>query len=476
MARTKIVATIGPASRDAETLRAMMEAGMNVARINFSHGDQRTHSETIRTIRQVAASIGKTVAILGDLQGPKLRFGAIEDGGIALEAGEQVIISANGAPNSIPLPHPELFEAMYPGARLAIGDGELSLTIVDVREDTATCIAQTAGWLGQKKGVSLPGTHLNIPAITEKDRRDLAFACDQELDYVALSFVTAAADVIALREMIKGYNVPIGIVAKIEKFEALAELEAIAAAADALMVARGDLGIDCPPQEVPIHQKRMIRICNQVGIPVITATQMLQSMVDRPLPTRAEASDVANAILDGTDAVMLSNETAMGKYPVEAVAMMKDIANITEENFPYDLWEQRRVDLVWSTDDVTDAISAAGVGIAQRMKCKAILTTTMSGYTARQIAKYRPRTRIIAVSPVTRTHRKLALVWGVESISVPRFGTTDEMIAETLAAVTKLGAQPGDRLVLTAGVPFGKAGATNLIQIHEVTLEDMQRI
>lgn len=474
MARTKIVATIGPASRDATTLRKMIDAGMNVARVNFSHGSHRVHGETIQTIRQVAAAAGRTVAILGDLQGPKLRLGLLDGDALTVTTGQQIVLTPDGEGDTLPFPHPELYSAMQPGTKMVIGDDEVTLTVLDQTENRITCEATLDGVMKSRKGVNMPGTTLPIPTITKKDKRDLEFICDMELDYCALSFVRAAEDVDLLRSMMAERGARIPIIAKIEKFEALNCLDDIAKTADGMMVARGDLGIDIPPQEVPIFQKRMIQICNQHGIPVITATQMLQSMEESPTPTRAEASDVANAILDGTDAVMLSGESAMGSYPVEAVRMMHDIALITEANFPYHRWElDRRASLDDLGKDVTNAISGAAVGLARRMEAKAIVTATMSGYTAKQVARFRPETPIVAVSPLSRTHRHLALVWGVQSVGVPRFTNTDEMIEETIAAVAKLGAQVGDRMIVTAGVPFGKSGATNLLEVHEITEDEL---
>lgn len=469
MARTKIVATIGPSSNNPETIRRMLAAGMTVARINFSHGDHESHSKTIQTLRDVAISEGRVLAILGDLQGPKLRLGHVKAGGIQLQLGEEIVLTPHrGQPAMIHLPHPDLIEAVLPGARLVIGDGEVEFTVAEKKDDTLRCITTVAGLLESRKGVNAPGTNLPVSSITDKDKIDLELVCQLDLDYVALSFVRAAEDIVELRALMAERGVKIPIIAKIEKSEAIEQLDSICKEADGMMVARGDLGIEVHPQEVPLLQKRIIRTCNDAGKPVITATQMLQSMVEHPRPTRAEASDVANAILDGTDAVMLSNETATGRFPVEAVLMMRQIGDITETAFPYDDWRNRRQAATEHVKSVTEAISAASCAVAENLHAKAIVSTTMSGYTARQVAKHRPPTAVMAVSPLPRTQRRLALVWGVDCVVVPDFTDTDEMLEQTILAMREFGLSVGDRLVITAGVPFGQTGQTNLIQVHEI--------
>ena len=469
MARTKIVATIGPTSSSPETIRRMLRAGMNVARVNFSHGDHQSHTKTVQLLRKVAEDEGKILAILGDLQGPKIRLGHVKAGGIPLNLGDEISLTPHrGQPAMIHLPHPELIEAVTIGARLVIGDGEVEFTVAEKKDDTLRCIVTVAGLLESRKGINAPGTDMGISSITDKDRTDLGLVCELDLDFVALSFVRSAADVHELRELMqaKGRNIP--IIAKIEKSEALEHLLEIRDAADGMMVARGDLGIEVMPQEVPLLQKRIIRACNRVGKPVITATQMLQSMVNHPQPTRAEASDVANAILDGTDAVMLSGETASGKYPVEAVMMMKQIGEIIDREFPYDTWRNMRQSDLTTQFSVTEAISAASCGVAEQVGARMIVCTTLSGYTALQISHYRPTTPIVAISPLAKTRRRLALTWGVECLLVPDFHDTDDMLSESVTAVKRLGLQSGDKIVITAGVPFGHSGQTNLIQVHEI--------
>jgi pyruvate kinase len=472
MARTKIVATIGPSSNDPDTIRKMLQAGMNVARLNFSHGDHDSHRATVKMLREVAAQENKVLALLGDLQGPKLRLGFVRTGGIQLNLGDEVVLTPHrGQPAMIHLPHPELIETVEIGAKIVLGDGEVELVVTGKQDDTLRCRVTVPGLLESRKGVNVPGTELPISSFTDKDQDDLRLICELDLDFVALSFVRTADDIEELREWMRQEKLDLRpIIAKIEKREAIAHLDDLKDAADGMMVARGDLGIEMPPQEVPLLQKKIIKACNQVGKPVITATQMLQSMVSNPRPTRAEASDVANAILDGTDAVMLSQETASGSYPVDSVRMMKQISEITEKAFPYQDWRIKRQQ---STDDMkssTEAISAASCAIAETLKASAIVSTTMSGHTAQMIARHRPNTPILAVSPLDKTQRRLALVWGVQCILVTNLYTdTDAMLDQTISAIQPLGLiGEGDHIVITAGIPFGSSGHTNLIQVHQV--------
>jgi pyruvate kinase len=467
MARTKIVATIGPASNNPETIRRMLNAGMTVARVNFSHGSHDAHRATVTMLREVSSAENKVLAILADLQGPKLRLGHVKAAGMQLALGDEIVLTPHpGQPAMIHLPHPDLIDSIHPGARLVIGDGEVEFVVAEKRDDTLRCIVTVAGLLESRKGVNAPGTDLPISSMTDKDREDLKLICALDFDYVALSFVRTAADVEELREQMASYGRQIPIIAKIEKSEAIEHLEEIRDAADGMMVARGDLGIDMPPQEVPLLQKRIIRVCNEVGKPVITATQMLQSMVEQPRPTRAEASDVANAILDGTDAVMLSGETATGKFPVEAVLMMKQISEILEKAFPYDIWRSRRQAVHKAS--VTEAIGAAACEVAEQVDAHAVVSMTMSGYTASQIARYRPPIPILAVTPVAATQRRLALVWGVQSLAGNGLLHANEMLEQATKILETLSFNPGDKIVITAGVPFGRSGHTNLIQVYEL--------
>ncbi len=468
--RTKIVATIGPASRDPEMIRDMMRAGMNVARINFSHGKTEDHIDTIATLRRVADEENVVLALLGDLQGPKIRLGEFET--IYLNPDDQVSFSLDGSVDgTLGLPHKELFEALKPGAKMIIGDGEMDLEVISNDGTVLHCKSIYEGELKQRKGINTPGTKHSIPAITKKDKEDLAFICQFELDFVALSFVRSPDDINELRSLMEAHGKAIPIIAKIEKFEAMQNLKGIAKTANGMMVARGDLGLDMPTEELPMLQKEIISVGNRYGIPVITATQMLASMETSPRPTRAEASDIANAILDGTDAVMLSNETAVGRHPALAVRTMGEIAQNTEKNFPYKAWRSKRKAIA-KLGSISDAISTSSCNLAEQINAKMIVTSTMSGYTARHISRHRPVTPIYAVTPLTKTRRRLALLWGVECIRMGQIESTDEMIAESISAIesedSKLNLKPGDLIVLTGGVPFGRTGHTNLIQVHEI--------
>jgi len=469
MRRTKIVCTLGPASQSEETLREMVRAGMDVARINFSYGDHQTHARNIALVRRLAREAGRVLAVMGDLQGPKLRVGEIATP-VTLREGQDFNLTTRPVPGDdqeVNLPHPEVMGDVRPGDRVLLDDGLLELRVLETTPTDLRCRVIIGGPLTSRKGVSLPGVSLSLPSLTEKDREDAAFAIQQGVDYLALSFVRRAEDVSRLRDLLRQHRASIPIIAKIEKREAVEAFEGVMEASDGAMVARGDLGVETPAEEVPIYQKRIIRLANEVGKPVITATQMLNSMMDNPRPTRAEASDVANAILDGTDAVMLSGETAVGKYPVETVGMMARIALTTERMIPH----QERVHEAFLEPSFTptDAISQATCEIAWELSAKAIISSTMSGHTARMVAKHRPATPIIAVTPSPETQRRLALVWGVCPLLVSEFAHTDQMIETAVQAVLKEGmVEKGDTVVITAGVPLGGPGRTNMLKVHVV--------
>jgi pyruvate kinase len=469
MPRTKIVCTIGPATSSREMMRALIQAGMNVARVNFSHGDHAIHRETIARLREVAAQEQRLVAVIADLQGPKLRVGDIQAEPLELSEGQLVTLSSSahtGAEDEIPVPHPELLRELKAGQTVLLDDGNLSLTVQ--RREGAQCLKArvvTGGSLTSHKGINVPGARLSLSALTDKDREDARFALEQGVDYFALSFVRRAADVRQLRDFLKecGADEP-SIIAKIEKPEALDDFDDILAHADGIMVARGDLGVETPAEEVPFHQKRLIRSSNRAGKPVITATQMLQTMMEHPRPTRAEASDVANAILDGTDAVMLSGETAVGRYPIKAAETMARICANAEAHLP-------RSRLLEHSDDghesITGAISASAVEIANEVGAQAIITATMSGTTARMVARHRPSVPVVAVTLSQSTLYRLALVWGVVPVEVPEFKTTDEMVDMMIQAAHREGlVARGDRVVLTAGIPFGERTGTNMLKVH----------
>lgn len=472
--RTKIVATIGPASRDEETIRQLIRAGINVARINFSHGDHATHGETIDRIRQIAQEEGEVIAILCDMQGPKIRIGKVANEPIIIEPGQQLTFTLDKVPGEgglISLPHPEFIRDIKPGMQLLLDDGNLEMVVLQTIANGLVCEVVVGGYLSSRKGVTAPTAKLSLSAITDKDREDIEFALNKKTDYLAMSFVRTPDDLRELRWLIRHLGGEVAVIAKIEKQQALENIEAIVASSDGIMVARGDLGVETPAEEVPFHQKHIIQLCNAAGKPVITATQMLNSMVDNPRPTRAEASDVYNAIIDGTDAVMLSNETAAGKYPVKAVETMARIAVIAEQS----VWQNRpEVRQVYRPDAegreaISDAISQATCQIAEVINCNAIVTSTLTGYTARRVAKERPRTPILCVTPSDTTFRRMALVWGVVPLLIPEFQTIDEMLATVVQAAedAKL-VKKGDSLVIIAGVPFGIGGQTNFFKIHTV--------
>jgi len=469
MHRTKIVCTIGPATNSRERMRALMHAGMNAARINFSHGDHDAHRESIATLRDVAEQERCLVAIIADLQGPKLRVGDIEDEPMELQKGSLITLSPaprSSSEDEIPIPHPELLRDLSAGQTVLLDDGELTLT-VERRGDGGSLKARvlTGGPLTSHKGINVPGAQLSFSSLTEKDKEDARFALEQGVDCFALSFVRRAADVRELRHFLKsnGADNPF-IIAKIEKPEALSDFDQILAQSDGIMVARGDLGVETPAEEVPFHQKELIESCNRSGKPVITATQMLQRMIEHPRPTRAEASDVANAILDGTDAVMLSGETAIGDYPIRATEMMATICANAEAHLPHSRLVECGTDCY---DVTTEAISLSAVDIAREVDARAIVTATMTGTTARMVARHRPSVPIVAVTPNERILYRMALVWGVIPVEVPEFTTTDEMVEMMVKAARDEGLVGwGDRVVLTAGIPFGQGNKTNMLKVH----------
>ena len=469
MRRTKIVCTIGPASGSPAVMRELMRAGMDVARVNFSHGDHATHRRSIETLRRVAAAEGRLVAVMADLQGPKLRVGIIEGGSLNLREGDSVtLVPRVGSedPAEIPVPHPELLAALQKGQPVLLDDGSIELVVARPGVECVRCEVVDGGQLGSRKGINAPQTHLDLPALTAKDRRDALFALAQGVDLVALSFVRRADDVAELRRLADEVGHDISIVAKIEKPDALGVFDQILGEADGIMVARGDLGVETPAEEVPFHQKRIIRACNQAGKPVITATQMLQSMIGEPRPTRAEASDVANAILDGTDAVMLSGETAVGRYPVAATQTMATISTNAEAHLVQNVGALASAD---GNQTVTGAISRGAVEIAEEVGARVIITATMSGTSARMVARHRPKVPILAATPNQATLYRLALVWGVTPVLVGEFGDTDEMVRVMIGAAQDAGlAGEGDAVVLTAGVPFGAGRRTNMVRVHRV--------
>nr|WP_018249118.1 pyruvate kinase [Orenia marismortui] len=469
MRKTKIVCTIGPASEDRETLSKLIDAGMNVARLNFSHGDFKEHGARVKTIRELSKEKGKPVAILLDTKGPEIRTGMlVNDEKVMLERGQEFTLTTEdieGDNTRTSVTYKDLPKDMNAGDTILIDDGLIGLKVKSTTSTDVICDVVNGGKLGSRKGVNLPGVAVNLPAITEKDIADIKFGIEQGVDFIAASFVRKASDVLAIREILEEEDADIHIIPKIENQEGVENLDEILEVADGLMVARGDLGVEIPPEKVPAAQKMMIKKCNKAGKPVITATQMLDSMQKNPRPTRAEASDVANAIYDGTDATMLSGETAAGDYPVESVATMARIAIETEKQLKYAQLMDR--DGLESRNTITDSISYATCKSAYELDAAAIVTSTQSGYTAKMVSKYRPSTPIVAVTPNQRVFNKLILSWGVKPILADITESTDEMIQDSINATLEAGyVNKDDVVVITAGTPVGEAGTTNLLKIE----------
>ena len=463
--RTKIVCTLGPSTATSEVLRSLMEAGMNVARLNFSHGTHEQHAATVARVRECAAALERPVAILGDLQGPRIRIGDLSSPREVRDGEDVVLIAGEDAHgDEFPTTYEHLCEDVKVGDRILVDDGLIELVALDVSHRAVTARVLHGGSVRSHKGMNLPGVSVSAPSITEKDWADVAFAVEQRLDYLALSFVRRAQDIAELRERIPKEML---VVAKVEKDSALDNIESIVRASDAVMVARGDLGVELPFEEVPIAQKRIIALCNKLGRPVITATQMLESMITHPRPTRAEASDVANAILDGTDAVMLSAETAAGQYPRLAVeAMARIIQEIERHPRPWRRDERADSDTALSTEH---AIAGAATSAVKSLAAPALIVFTKSGFSARIVAAHRPGVPILVLTDQERTYRQLALVWGVIPCLVPHCDTYWDMVKLALEAVRVRGlAREGDRVVVTAGVPFDVPGTTNLMKVETV--------
>ena len=461
--RTKIVCTIGPASRSEKVLRAMIEAGMNVARLNFSHGDYAFHASIIRRIRRIARRLKIPVAILQDLQGPKVRVGAIAGGSAALRTGRRFALTSRrilGNSEIVSVDYPRLERSVKKGDRVLLGDGEIELEALRVRAGVVDCRVVVGGTLGAHKGIHLPQGTVDLPSLTAKDRRDLAFGIENGVDLVALSFIRRPEDIQSARREIKKRGGCAPVIAKIEKREAVERIDAILAEVDGVMVARGDLGLETALEKIPALQRMMIGKANTLAKPVITATQMLRSMVQNPRPTRAEIADIANAVFDGTDALMLSEETAVGAYPVEAVATMARVAAEAEKS----LQPRARFDGV--ATGVEEAISHAAVSLARDLDVRAFIVPTTSGGTARMIARYRPAQPVIALTPKSQTVKGLCLVWGVYPSLISAYRTTDAMVKLARRIARRSGLlSRGDLVAITAGRQPGTAGTTNLITV-----------
>ena len=466
--RTKIVATVGPATLKPNVLKKLIKAGATTLRLNFSHGTQQDHQKAIRLIRQTAFELNQPVGILQDLQGPKIRLGKFACGKIKLENGDPFILTSRQVEcdrNISYVSYSRLTKEVPENAVILLDDGKVEMKVVEIdhRKQELHCEVVVGGVLSSNKGVNFPGVYLSIKALTEKDREDLIFGLDQGVDWVALSFVRNPQDILEIKDLIAAAGKSVPVIAKIEKHEAIEQMEAILSLCDGVMVARGDLGVELPAEDVPILQKRLIATSNKLGIPVITATQMLDSMLNNPRPTRAEVSDVANAILDGTDAVMLSNETAVGSYPVEAVKTMAKIARRIES-------ERKRIPAdsrkKWS---IPNAISAAVGQIAEQLEASAIMTLTKTGSTARNVSKFRPKTPILAITPQVDVSRRLQLVWGVKPLLVLDLPSATQTFQAAIdVAQEKDWLAAGDLVVMTAGTLQGVAGSTDLIKVELV--------
>ncbi len=460
----KIVATMGPASDPPERLLMLLQAGVDCFRLNFSHGAREDHKRRMASIREAETKIGRPVGVFADLQGPKIRVGMFKDGQVTLKYGEIVILEGSDQPGEqgiIRLPHPELVGALEVGDILKLDDGKMQLTVTERTGALLKARVDFGGVLKNQKGVNVPTRRIPISALTDKDKEDLKYALELGVDYIALSFVQHPDDVKEARELIGDRA---GIISKIEKPSALAEIEQIVEISDAVMVARGDLGVELPPEQVPIAQRKIIRAARAAGRPVIVATHMLESMVDAPTPTRAEASDVATAVYQGADAVMLSAESAVGRHPQSAVAIMDRIIRAVEDDAEY--WASLPRDMTPPQATTADAIALSARNIADVIGCAAVVAFTATGSTAYRVARERPRCGVIGLTPVIATARRLTLAWGTRAKVTDDINSVEEMVDKADEAVRALGiAGPGDRVAIIAGIPFGRAGKTNTIRV-----------
>ncbi len=466
--RTKIVATIGPASSSPEVLKQMVMAGMNVARLNFSHGSYEDHAKQITLLRSVEKELNIPITLLQDLQGPKIRVGQLPDGKMTLNDGEFLTLVPQDEykqqPGTIAIDYPHLADDAQPGTQILLDDGLLELRIEEIQGNAVKCKVIEGGILKSRKGVNLPSLNLRLPSMTEKDKQDLEFGLSQGIDWVSLSFVRKPEDIIALHDLLteKGYG-DVPVIAKIEKPQAIENLEEILDECDGVMVARGDLGVEMSPEKVPMLQKRIIKLCNSKSIPVITATQMLESMINNPRPTRAEASDVANAIIDGTDAVMLSGESAVGEFPIRAVQMLARIATDVEDEIEF-------INVPPSDSDETHAISEALNAIDSTLALRFIVTFTSTGYTALLASKERPSVPVIALTPNEKVYHRLNLFWGVIPILIQEeVETFEEAVKQAEQVLLSEGlVESGDRILILGGIPMKISKGTNFLKIHNI--------
>lgn len=470
--RAKIVCTLGPATASAEAITELVAAGMDVARMNFSHGDHADHAEVFARVRAAAEGAGRPIGILGDLQGPKIRLGRFADGPVLWATGEQIAITTDdivGNHDRVSTTYSGLARDARKGDRLLVDDGKVGLVVADVRGNDVVCTVTEGGEVSNNKGLSLPGMNISVPALSEKDIEDLKFALHLGVDFIALSFVRSASDIDLVHRVMDEVGGPrIPVIAKLEKPEAVANLEAIVLAFDGVMVARGDLGVELPLEQVPLVQKRAVQVARENAKPVIVATQMLDSMIEHSRPTRAEASDVANAVLDGADAVMLSGETSVGEYPALSVTTMARIIQAVEDD------SVEAPPLTHLPKTKAGAISDAARDIGERLEAAALVAFTQSGDTVRRLSRLHPPLRLLAFTPLASTYRQLSLTWGVQAFAVPAVETTDEMVRQVDAAVLHVpGYQKGDQVVVVAGSPPNTSGSTNLIRVHRLGAEDI---
>ncbi len=470
--KTKIVCTIGPSTMTKQMLESLVRSGMNVARLNMSHGVHEEKATVIEDLREIRRRLGVPLAIMVDVEGPKIRTGELKEEQIELKKGSELILTTKdivGDEQLISIDYKNLPEDVKAGDKILMNDGLIALEVISTTNDEIKTKVLNSGVITHHRGVNVPGVELGIPPFTEKDVRDLKFAADMKPDYIAQSFVRKAEDVLETRKILKENGMSHArIISKIETKQALENLDEILNVSDGAMVARGDLGVEIEPEELPVAQKRIIRECNARAIPVITATQMLESMVNNPRPTRAEITDVANAVFDGTDAVMLSEETAMGKYPIEAVEFMSKITKKAEEYL--ETSEKTRILRPVKCDEISDAISFSAWKLSVDLESDVIVASTSSGLTARHISHFRPSATILSPTPTESTYHALALVWGVLPVVIDRVQSTDKMVEQSTEKLVALGlAKPGDRFVLTAGIPWGVSGTTNMIKVQEIT-------
>jgi len=471
--RIKLICTIGPATGKRSIMKKMIKEGMDVARLNFSHGSYDFFKQIIKDLREASLSLKKEIGILADLQGPKIRIGEFASGEISCKKGAKIRIDTNperGSNERISINMPHILKDIHENERILLSDGLVSLRVIEKSKDVLLCRIENEGIVRSRAGMNLPDTSLSLPSLTEKDIQDLKFIIKQEVDYIALSFVRKPEDISALRGWLQKSNCDIPVISKIEKPEAMENIIGIIDASDGIMVARGDLGVECSPELVPVYQKEIISECNKRGKFVITATQMLESMIHNPRPTRAETSDIANAIFDGTCAVMLSGETSIGKYPVEAIKMVNQVAKVSENiSFQATIQRRRRDFYIFNEKNISEGIARESCLLAEDLNANLIVCLSHSGNTAQYVAKYRPKVPIVAVSDNVNTIRKMSLIWGTSAIIVEKIKHTDESLKALEIKIENLpGLKENDVIIMTAGIPTLQKGSTNMMKVHTV--------